>query len=44
MGGKIPKTITKRVITQWLYGFSRDQIAKDNQIGAGTVSAKCAGV
>jgi hypothetical protein len=23
---------------QWLYGFSRDQIAKDNQIGAGTVS------
>jgi transposase len=23
---------------QWLNGFSRDQIAKDNQIGAGTVS------
>jgi hypothetical protein len=22
---------------QWLNGFSRDQIAKDNQIGAGTV-------
>jgi hypothetical protein len=39
MGGKIPKTIRKRVIMQWLYGFSRDQIAKDNQIGAGTVSA-----
>jgi hypothetical protein len=38
MGGKIPKTITKRVIMQWLNGFSRDEIAKDNQIGAGTVS------
>ena len=24
---------------QWLYGISRDQIAKANQIGAGTVSA-----
>jgi hypothetical protein len=24
---------------QWLNGFSRDQIAKANQIGAGTVSA-----
>ena len=23
---------------QWLYGISRDQIAKANQIGAGTVS------
>jgi hypothetical protein len=39
MGGKIPTTITKRVITQWLYGFPRDQIAKANQIGAGTVCA-----
>jgi len=39
MGGKIPKTIKKRVIMQWLYGISRDQIAKANQIGAGTVSA-----
>jgi hypothetical protein len=39
MGGKIPKTTTKRVIMQWLNGFSRDHIAKDNQIGAGTVSA-----
>ena len=29
----------KKVITQWLYGISRDQIAKANQIGAGTVSA-----
>jgi hypothetical protein len=38
MGGKIPNTIRRQVITQWLYGFSRDQIAKANQIGAGTVS------
>ena len=38
MGGKIPNTIRRQVITQWLYGFSRDQIAKGNQIGAGTVS------
>jgi transposase len=38
MGGKIPNTIRRRVITQRLYGFSRDQIAKGNQIGAGTVS------
>ena len=38
MGAKIPNTIRRQVITQWLYGFSRDQIAKGNQIGAGTVS------
>jgi DNA-binding transcriptional MerR regulator len=38
MGGKIPSTIRRQVITQWLYGFPRDQIAKGNQIGAGTVS------
>ena len=38
MGAKIPITIRRQVITQWLYGFSRDQIAKANQIGAGTVS------
>jgi hypothetical protein len=24
MGGKIPNTIRRRVIMQWLYGFSRD--------------------
>ena len=38
MGGKIPNIIRRRVIKQWLYGFPRDQIAKGNQIGAGTVS------
>jgi hypothetical protein len=38
MGGKIPNTVRRQVITQWLYGFPRDQIAKGNQIGAGTIS------
>jgi hypothetical protein len=38
MKGKIPNTIRRLVIKQWLYGFPRDQIAKGNQIGAGTVS------
>jgi transposase len=36
---KIPRSIRERVIKQWLQGMSRDQIAKDNDIGAGTVSA-----
>jgi hypothetical protein len=38
MGGEIPNIIRRRVIKQWLHGFPRDQIAKGNQIGAGTVS------
>jgi hypothetical protein len=36
---KVPKSIKQRVIKQWLLGMSRDEIAKDNDIGAGTVSA-----
>jgi DNA-directed RNA polymerase specialized sigma24 family protein len=36
---RIPKSIRERVIKQWLQGMSRDQIAKDNDIGAGTVSS-----
>jgi transcriptional regulator with XRE-family HTH domain len=36
---KVPLSIKQRVIKQWLQGMSRDQIAKDNDIGAGTVSA-----
>jgi hypothetical protein len=36
---KIPKSIKERVIKQWLQGMSRDEIGKDNDIGAGTVSA-----
>jgi hypothetical protein len=39
MKPKVPKSIRERVIKQWLLGTSRDQIAKDNDIGAGTVSA-----
>ena len=36
---KVPKSIKQRVIKQWLLGMSRDEITKDNDIGAGTVSA-----
>ncbi len=39
MYSKIPRSIRERVIKQWLQGMSRDQIAKDNDVGAGTVSA-----
>jgi hypothetical protein len=39
MKPKAPKSITERVIKQWLQGMSRDEIGKDNDIGAGTVSA-----
>jgi hypothetical protein len=39
LGLTIPPTIRALVIKQWLSGHSRDQIAKDNQIGAGTVSS-----
>lgn len=38
MGGRVPITIRRQVIKQWLNGHSRDQIAKDNDIGAGTVT------
>ena len=36
---KVPKSIKQRVNKQWLLGMSRDEIAKDNDIGAGTVTA-----
>ena len=39
MLSKFPKTIREQVIKQWLQGMSRDQVAKVNDIGAGTVSA-----
>jgi hypothetical protein len=39
MKPKVPKSIRERVIKQWLQGMSRDEIAKGNDIGAGTVSA-----
>jgi hypothetical protein len=35
---KIPRPIRERVIKQWLQGMSRDEIAKYNDIGAGTVT------
>jgi transcriptional regulator with XRE-family HTH domain len=39
MEPRVPKSIKQQVIKQWLQGTSRDQIAKDNGISAGTVSA-----
>src|ERR687889_2132614 len=39
MEPKVPQSIKERVIKQWLRGIARDQIAEDNEIGAGTVSA-----
>jgi hypothetical protein len=38
MGGRIPQPIRLEVIRRWLQGGSRDGIAKDTEIGAGTVS------
>jgi predicted XRE-type DNA-binding protein len=38
MPAKILKSIREQVIKQWLQGMSRDEIAKVNDIGAGTVS------
>lgn len=38
MGGKIPQPVRLEVIRKWLQGYSRDEIAKDTGIGAGTVS------
>lgn len=38
MGGKIPESIRRQVLRQWLEGLTRLQIARDNQIGTGTVS------
>src|SRR5919112_5945045 len=39
MPAKIPNSIKQQVINQWLLGMPRDQIAKYNDIGAGTVSS-----
>jgi hypothetical protein len=38
MGGRIPEPIRRKVLREWLDGRPREQIAKDNQIGTGTVS------
>jgi hypothetical protein len=36
---KIPESIRRNVINGWIHGISRDEVAKNNDIGAGTVSA-----
>jgi hypothetical protein len=36
---KIPEPVRRDVIDGWLRGVSRDEVAKNNSIGAGTVSA-----
>ena len=38
MGGNIPRPIKLEVIKKWLQGKSRDQMAKEEGIGSGTVS------
>ena len=38
MPAAIDSQVKKQVINQWLSGDSRDRIAADNEIGAGTVS------
>jgi len=38
-GGNIPRPIKLEVIKKWLQGKSRDQIAKEEGIGTGTVSS-----
>ncbi len=37
MGERIPHSLKKTVIKEWLQGISRDTIASDNGIGGGTV-------
>jgi hypothetical protein len=39
MGGNIPRAIKVDVIREWLRGKTRDQIAKQEGVGAGTVSS-----
>jgi hypothetical protein len=38
MPSAIDSMIKKQVVNQWIVGDSRDRIAADNDIGAGTVS------
>src|SRR6185437_9883687 len=38
MGSKIPREIRLQAIRNWLEGKTRDQIARELEIGAGTVS------
>jgi hypothetical protein len=36
---KIPEPVRRNVVREWLHGLSRDEVAKNNDIGTGTVSA-----
>jgi hypothetical protein len=38
MGGKIPRKVKEQIIKQWLYGLTRQQIAKQLSIGTGSVT------
>ena len=38
MGQRIPHSLKKTVIKEWLQGLSRDTISSNNGIGGGTVS------
>jgi hypothetical protein len=38
LGGKIPRKIKENVIQEWILGLRRDTIARNNDIGAGTVT------
>ena len=39
MGIKTPHAVKSRVLKEWIQGISRDQIASNNEIGAGTVTS-----
>jgi hypothetical protein len=38
MGGKIPRKVKEQIIKEWLYGLTRQQIAKQLSIGTGSVT------
>jgi hypothetical protein len=38
LGGSIPRNIKEKVVRQWLNGLTRESIAKENDIGVGTVT------
>jgi hypothetical protein len=38
MGGRIPEQIRRDVVRKWLLGVKRDVIAKETNIGKGTLS------
>jgi hypothetical protein len=39
MGIRTPHAVKARVLKEWIQGISRDQIASNNEIGAGTVTS-----